>query len=300
MIQYKYIGILLTLLTLSLVAGAQIGGNTSPMQYSTHTYSIVMGEEDNTPLWRIYSGTLSVADVESGSYTPLTRNVDYAVNNDDISGGVAFIEVRFTGAMAPGDYTVAYEETNDDDCFKTEILEIEMQAPFDVDVALLNSADEEDCPDLSGDLQLPGFTDYQTAVAYNVTIENPDPSANDYAGDSWSFRFTVTASGQGGGSSATIDSVEVDYGYDTVVEETLTPGSTVSTYSSVVTVDNDPAVSQVVLTVYFSDALGVTQDIDFELSEIEGSYLELDTDLSELEENVIYAMPDVGDISALN
>lgn len=299
MINQLYKTIFVMVLTaITLGASAQVGGDSSPLQHSRHTYSIVMGYEANSPSWRIFSDHLSVADIEGGSYTPLTRNVAYSVVLDDIDGTDAIFKVEFNGTMTAGNYTMAYKENTADDCFKTEILQFVLHPSFDVDVALLVAGDLQDCGDLSGDPQLPGFTAFKTTIPYAVNLVSPDAGTG-YEGSQWSFRFTVSAVGQSGGTSATIESVGLDFNGDGI-DQTLTPGALASVYSETVLVSNLPAVSLVVLQVTYNDVLGVSQNVRCELTEIEGAYLEIDADNSNRVDHEIYAMPAAGDIIALN
>ncbi|MDA3817945.1 MAG: hypothetical protein PF486_11245 [Prolixibacteraceae bacterium] len=303
---FTYKNILLTAFLLMLVqfSMAQVGGNNSPLIFSTHTYRIVMGLETNIPSWRIYSGHLTTVEIESGSYETdrLVRNTDYTVNEDEIEGGIALFEVFFNNPtqMPVGDYTIAYNEINGDNCFKTVIYHIQLHTQFDVDVALDDALDAADCSDYSDSPQLPDFEDFQTRIPYRVTLVYPDAGTT-YGGDEWSFRFTATASGQDGGDDATVALVEVDFSDDATIDQTLTPTGTPSSYSEVVTVDNSSTkIHDVIVWVTYNDVLGVSQDIEFELTEIDGSYIENDVDNLNRVTHEIFEMPDVGDIIVLN
>lgn len=297
----KYI-LWVLLLVMAKCVFAQVGNNLTPMQYATHTYRITMGAEGNIPLWRIYSGHLSVNQIESGSFTALQRNVDYTVLADEISTGDAVFTVEYNGNMDPGAYTICYKENNEDECFKTEILEIDMQSPFDVDMTLADAADAANCPDMSAVPQQSG-TLYQTTIPYRIEIVYPllgGPEGG-YAGE-WSFNYQVSADGQGALDNARIAAINFDYGDDLTNDLTHTPAGNVSSYSGSVTVPNNnpDAVQVVVMYVTFNDVLGVAQDISVELSGIEGSWYEVDSDLNNSVSNTIFSMPAAGDINALN
>jgi hypothetical protein len=296
---YSKISITLLLLILSIIIKAQVGGNVTPMQYSTHTYSVDMEEESNNPVWKIYSGHISANDIESGGFEAnlVTRNVQYTVNSDDIIEGEAIIEILFNGNMVPGLYTISYLETNDDLCFKTIVLHITMQGPFDIDVNLDNPADAANCPDLSDLFKDPLATNYQTTIPYSISMVNPDTDDGFYSGSTWTFNYAVQITGRSAGLNSTIASVLIEYdGYSQLI--TL-PGTS-SAYNNSLTVNNSSTVTEVLISVTFNDQLGVTQDVRFELSEIEGAYLESDVDGFDRVDHVIFGMPDVGVITALN
>jgi hypothetical protein len=260
-----------------------------------------MGQEGNTPVWRIFEGQLSVNDVESGTFTALQRNTAYNVVKDDIEAGEAIFTVEYIGNMNAGNYTVAYTENNIDECFKTEILQIEMQESFNVDVALVSEDDAGRCPDLSGSPQNPGFADYRTIIPYRLTLETPDVAVG-YV-DEWSFNYNITVTSNGGSTDATVHSVEVDYNEDGGIDDTDTPSGSVSFYSQSVVVPNqnpDP-VANVILYIYINDVLGEAQNVEVEITGIEGSYLEVDGNSEgNTAQNGIWSMPDVGSISSLN
>jgi hypothetical protein len=288
------------MMLLSASVMAQVGDKFTPMQYSTHTYSVEMDEETNTPVWKIYKNHITANDVESGNFEAdlQTRNSDYLVLSDDIESGVAIIKIQYNGNMEPGNYTIAYRETNNDFCYKTLVKTITMQGPFDVDVELNNVSDADDCPDLSDEFKDPDADDYQTTIAYKISLVNPDPDTDDgYSGSSWSFNYDVEIEGRVAGQNSSIATVLVEYaGYSNEITVTGNP----SVYDNSLTVDNDPQVDEVIISVTYNDQLGVTQDVLFEISEIEGAYTEFDIDPFERVTNIIYGMPDVGDITAIN
>ncbi len=256
-----------------------------------------MGDDDDAPSWKVFSGHISAQDIDLGLGTLMTRNVDYVVDGENITGGEARITIDFSGAMAPGNYTLAYKETNDEDCFRTVVLQFTLQPPFDVDVTLANAGDAARCPDLSGKPEPPGFNTYRTTIRYLVSLTNPALPAL-YAGTYWQFRFTVTATGQGGGSSATVYEITADDGNNGSTDNTYTPASGLSTYSHDYSVLS--ANSAVLFTVTYNDVLGTEQNVRFELTAIEGSFLEIDVDANDRVDHIIYSMPDAGDIEAMN
>lgn len=285
------------------VAHAQVGGNASPLHTSVHTYKVTMGDELNTPTWNLYPGTATVASIESGSEVAYTRGVHYRVLDEDIVGGKAIVQIQYNGTapLSVGTYVLAYREINNKSCLKTNVLTIELQAPFDVDVELADAADAARCPDLSGTAQNSNFT---TSISYRVHMVSPASPPGYEEEGAWYFRYTVTAVGQSG-TAATIARIQVDDDGDAIPEFDNTPGTSASTYTSTYTV-TPASIREVIVTVTYNDVLGVDQSISFELSEIEGSYRELDADVlnSNPSDNTvthtIWSMPNVGAITALN
>lgn len=295
-LKYYFLIVLLVIILSSVKGFTQVGGNSAPLQNSTHTYRIDMGDVDDIPSWRIFDGTIDASDIDLGLGTVMIRGVDYKVTNENISGGEAFITIDFSGAMAPGDYTLAYKETNDDNCFRTVAFSFTLHPPFDVDVELVNAADALRCSDLSGTPELPGFTNYRTSITYRVYLASPDPDVNEYDGN-WQFRFIATATGQSG-ASASVYQVTADNGNNGSIENTYTPAVVLSTFSQDYAVSS--AYSEVLFTVIYNDVLGVDQNIRFELTAIEGGFREIDLDNNDRVNHVIWAMPNAGDIEAMN
>lgn len=292
-LKYKITVVFLMTLMLSLKVFSQVGGNSSPLQNSTHTYSILMGDDEDAPSWRILSGTLTAQDIDLGLGVVVVRNVGYIVEREEISGGYARITIEFSGTMAPGNYTMAYKETNDDNCFRTVAYNFTLHPPMDVDVVLANGADAARCPDLSGTPEPPGFRAYRTTVSYIVRLTHPAV----YAGTNWQFRLIATVTGQSG-ASATVYQITADDGNDSTIDNTFTPAPGLSTFSQDYAVSN--TYSQVLFTVTYNDVLGIDQNVRFEITAIEGSYLEIDVDASNRVDHTIYLMPAAGDLEAMN
>lgn len=273
-----------------------IGGNERPHQYSTHTYTVTMWDAGDQTVWRIFSGTLTSTDVESGTYTPLVRNTSYKVETDLPVSGTATFKVKFIGAMAPGPYTIVYKELksyadNDgDDCATTIVKNIEIVNPIDIMVEL-NNTNENICPEATGDDELNTTTDVEFKVKLNFPNYAATPTPDKYAGAHWYFRYTITVTGNGG-TSATIKSVTQD-------SNTINGNVAASTYTNVCTISNDD--SEVDFTVVLNDQLGVEQNVAVVISEVEGSYLEAETNMTNNSQTItIYSMPNISSITALN
>lgn len=302
--------ILLGLLLLHFASAAQIGGNVSPLQYSVHTYSVVMDDPSYNSNWGLYVAGTTDNQIINGTATALVNGVDYTqVGEPWESGGTTYFRIQFStianGPTALGQYVVGYKETTSDAflCVGAVSLTIEVFNPFDVDVELADPADQANCNDDTGDLKTPGNLASQTTVAYLVNVVYPGAGEGGYDQDlTWSFDFTVTADGAGSGTNATIASITAT-GTD-LIPRSYAGAVGTSSYTGSLTVDPSQ-VDPVTFTIVFNDVLGVNQAISFGIANIEGAYQEPDID--EVDgtpgnslTHTIYSMPNVGDIVAWN
>jgi hypothetical protein len=300
----------LLLLGVGNTVWAQIGGQFTPLQYSTHTYSIAMGDANFTPVWGVYVEGTDEGDIESGLAVEAS---DYEVYETKKLAGIAYFTVRFADnntAMATGNYVIGYKETTNDTklCTRAVVEPIILYNAFDVDVALHEDENPFDCPDGSGDLKGQDLTS-TTTIDYVVYVEYPTAGVplNGYLGlagggtEKWKFTFDVEVNGISG-TSATIASIEANaLGMAT---QTFSVTGTPSLYTGTCTVT--PArLTPVTFTVVYNDQLGVSQDVSFKIRAIEGAYQEPDIDevtgaAGNTVTHTIWAMPDVGAITALN
>lgn len=309
---YKKIGSLILLLIITLYVRAQIGGNSTPLLYSTHTYSILMGDDDYTPNWGLYpAGTLATA-IEDNSAVALISGVDYTVvalpPSQQVSGGYAYWRIQFNLNIAAGtNYVIGYKETTADlnKCLTARVMTVQVQEPFDVDISMSDPAsDGQRCGDESGVLQLPLSGTKQSTFIYTADITSPDLPSGGYEGggttDYWRFDFKIDVVGRGSlpGKDGTIASIRVEFGATT---QTFSPGT--SSYTTDIQV-NPASTTPVTFTVVYNEVPNITQDITFSISGIIGAYNELDIDernnhpeLNRVS-HVLFAMPDVGDITA--
>lgn len=314
----KYTSILIVLLLFTGVgAHAQltyeIGGDSVPLYQSTHTYRVEMSNTLNESYWNLYEGTLTVAEVQSGDYTPLVAKTDYGVEIEN-AGGFASITIRFLNPLPaatrpinydngtdPGRYTLTYRETTTDDykCFANEVFHIHVMPPIDIDIA--HVGDEYRCQDNSEVYQ--NTTESQSEAVYTVFIEYPDTLTTGTTGYSgtWEFYLNVNTQGDVVGQHTTIAGVVANTGGVTISNDT---GIGTRTYGAKFEV-TDANVHEIEFTVTYNDVLGVTQDITVNLTSISGRFNEVDADeIFGTEGNeithTIYAMPAVGVLSALN
>lgn len=315
----KYTSILIVLLLITGVgAHAQstyeIGGDSLPLYQSTHTYRVLMSNTLNESYWNLYEGTLTVAEVQSGDYTPLVAKTDYGVEIEN-AGGFAIITIRFLApslaATHPinyddgtndGRYTLTYREITTDDykCFANEVFHIHVMPPIDIDIAQ-DVEDQYRCQDQSGLYQT--TDESQSEFVYTVYIEYPDTLANGATGYSgtWEFYLNINTTGDVVGQHTTIAGVAENTGVVSITNDT---GIGTRTYGAKFEV-TDENVHEIEITVTYNDVLGVTQDISVYLTGISGKFNEVDADeIFGTQGNVIthtiYAMPAVGVLTALN
>lgn len=314
------IKVLLTIITTVIVQNlfAQIGGNLTPLQYSTHEYSAVKEHPSNNAVWNLYEridedGDLDIdADdltaleykIERGTAVALVVGTDYTkLSPVGADPARAYFRVQFstsTTTLPLGEYVIGYLETaaNGTFCTTSTVQVITIYSPFDIDVA---GDDGADCPDEAGDWIRDASTHiFQTEVTFLVNLTYPDAGSGGYDfTNPWRFRFDIAVNGVSG-SAAVINSVRITgTGY---TEQNYSPGT--STYYNVCTVTSE-STTQLVFTLTINDVLGVEQDIDFLISSILGSFREPDYDEAKnLPGNsidyTIYKMPASGEIIAIN
>lgn len=310
-IKIKIGALCLLMLTGALQTWAQIGGNLTPLLYSTHTYSVLMGDDDYTPNWGLYPAGTPATAIEDNSAVPLVNGTDYTIVtlplSQQVVGGRAFWRIRFDRNIAVGtSYVIGYKETTDDEneCLTAVVLTVTVQAAFDIDIALTDQTTNAlRCGDESNQLQAPGFGTMQSTYEYTVAITSPaTPPGYEGGGstDYWRFDFEIKMVGRGSlpGKDGTIASVTAEFGTET---HTFTAGTSTLTADLQV----DPAsTTPVTFTIVYNEVPNITQDITFSISGILGAYSEPDIDEQnnhpELNRvsHVLFAMPDVGAIAA--
>lgn len=298
----------LLLLGVGNTVWAQIGGQFTPLQYSTHTYSIAMGDANFTPVWGVYASTVSASEIEDGVATPVAGYE--LVVTPYKAAGVAYFKVRFAinnVGMPTGDYVIGYKEITNDTklCTRAVVQPITLFDAFDVDVKLPDGVPTANCPGGSEQLKGQDLTSTTTAQ-YIVYVNYPTAALDGYVAtggsEKWKFNFTIQISGISG-TSATINSVAVAATGLTPIPSYTVPAST-SVFNG--TCEVKPSnVTPLTFTVVFNDQLGVSQDVSFAIKAIEGAYLEPDIDevtggAGNTVTHTIWSMPNVGAITALN
>ncbi|MFA9392249.1 MAG: hypothetical protein ACERKD_20725 [Prolixibacteraceae bacterium] len=312
-------GLTLFSLLLGFSLYAQIGGNTTPLQYSVHTYSVVMDNSVYDAVWGIFPAGTSADDIEKGTAGALVPGTAYTILGIPWKeGSTAKFRVQFNGNMTAfdgtagsGEYVIGYMETTTGTsaCATASAMPFILYEPFDVDIDLLDSDDSGICSDQQGILLENSLATTHT-VEYTVFITSPSGGYVAVNDVQWQFDFLINVVGANPALNATIASI-VATNAD-MDAQSWDPGNQ-STYSATCAVspngpDPTPGVNQVTFTVEFNDQLGVEQDVTFTISNIFGYYGELDFDIidsgGDLNDNIatntIWSMPDVGLIEAMN
>lgn len=303
MLKIRYIlFVFLLLLVFSGSVFAQIGGDPTPLNNSTHQYSILMSDKTNNFAWSIYSGHITSTEIDNNTYSPLPVSY-YKVGEVDVNAtGEAYVWLTFNGlptnmpylgyGASLGTYTLAYKESTKGTykCERSVVFHFTMYPPLDVDISLANPTASK-CPDNSGVPQV-GVTSQSTRT-YNVDLVYPEVAPG-YV-QSWQFTLNIIVEGASG-ASATIKSVVIG-------ATTIADNINMSTYNFDFTAP--VGTRQVAVAVTFNDVLGVEQDLKLELQPISAFFSERDADeIDKTPGNIVsdkfFAMPNVGVISALN
>ncbi len=281
----KYSLLLISIFVVTMAnAQVHIGGTQTPMQYSTHTFSITMGNGANDVTWGIYDAGVTRPQIENSTATAYVSPGAYSIGigSPSISGNVASITIRFDGSLLlHTTYQLCYIEKSSDECLAYEFLSFEIQDPIDIDIDPDDFVrDSYICPDSSdyfivgnGTLTVPAT---QTTVTYHVVITNPNgvdsfyvPEPVNATNTTWGFNYKIAVTGQSGASS-TIAAINFN-----PAMATITPGTNV--YDGSATFSNSVIDYEIIVT--YNDVPGVSQRIDFNLTQIHGSYLEIDVDV---------------------
>lgn len=293
----------------------EIGGNLSPLKYAVHLYSIQMGDVTYTPNWALYQAGTTANEIEDGTaeLKKMTLGTHYAVLAPSASEAVdatrAYWKIQFKD-IAPGTYVIGYRESTGgtNDCLTAVVQGITVYPPLDVDIELVDSGDAASCGGQSGTPQgsTQNLNQLTTDVQYRVYMEYPDDPAYISSGGvgNWQFNFTVTATGAVAGANSTIAGISVNTGGTVTTPFASAVGQSNFTGTLLVPLGT----TEVVLTITYYDVLGVDQSIGLQLGSIFGAYQEADVDIVENTvggggnnfTHTIYAMPNVGAITALN
>lgn len=289
---------------------AQIGGNTSPLQYSVHTFSVEMDDVAYISTWGVYPSGTDATAIENGTATPLVNGTHYTLLQPVYTdAGFSYFEIQFSttanGPLATGGYVIGYKETTSDGnlCVTALTLDITVYGPFDVDVALNDAGDDTVCPDDSGDPKEAGELSTQTTIEYLVDVIYPGAGEGGYEEDNtWTFSFEIDVDGAGSGTNGTIAGITASGTGMTDISWGAAVGS--SNYNGSCTVDPSQ-VDPITFSITFNDVLGVNQNITFRIYDIQGTYQEPDIDevngtSGNSLTHTIYNMPDVGAILAWN
>ena len=220
---------------------------SNPLQNSRHRYTVQMGAIANlansTPDWYITTSTGTAVD-------PLLYSI---TQGSSATNDTATIVLN----MGQGDYLLSFVEENANGCSTIRQYPFEVGAPFDVDIAEVADA----CPTVSGQINNAIATATNTVVTYTVTLNTLN------YGSDWYFTFSLT--------SLPGFSADMDVSGIVVTGGAYTPKDSYSGDIEVQSTEDEVAIT-VTYTGFYDDAHDVTATI----SNIEGSYNEVDADFS--------------------
>jgi hypothetical protein len=187
-------------------------------------------------------------------------------------------EIEITDAMPLGNYVLVFTEESDAGCTTLRTYPFEVLGPFDVDIALTNSAtDDKRCPGISGSIveNADITTATTTTISYTITLGTADYDA------AWSFNLGVATAG-------VFDPADVDVPAAAI---TVTGGTyTVSdNYSG--HVDVAALTTSVTIEVAYEGFYVNEHDITVSLTNITGSFSESDANPTNAVTHTIYSMP---------
>jgi hypothetical protein len=234
----------------------------NPLQYSTHNYTVEMGDATNAYSWALYEsdGTTLVVN-DAANYEIVDNGLSADINNVD-----------FTFNMGNGTYYIEFTETGT--CTSVRRYTITLGDPFDVDITAASNT----CAEISGDVN----DDFTFATTTDVTYVI-DLITENYKAD-WSFDFTLA-------SIPVFDAADVEVSSITASDGTYSGDTSTGT----VTVANSEAspISQVTVTVTYSGIYSSLHTITATINDCTGSFNEVDADTSgdDITTHIIYRMP---------
>lgn len=230
--------------------GETAASASHPLQNSRHRYTVQMGAVANlansTPDW--YITTSAGVAVDAGLYT-ITQGS--SPTND-----TATIVLD----MGPGDYILSFVEENNNGCSTIRQYPFEVGEPFDVDIVEVADA----CPTVSGQINNTIATATTTVVTYTVNL-----NTSSYGSD-WSFRFSLTSSPGFGADMNVAAATDVVVAGGTYTQKDNYLGD----------VEVQSTENKVTITVTYTGFYDVAHDVTATISNIEGSYHEVDADFT--------------------
>lgn len=231
-------------------AGETPWSASQPLRYSTHRYSVVMGNTSNTYSWSIKDALGNTVDA-----------ANYVLTSS-ISGGSGLS--NFTFNMAEGTYHLIYTEA-EGTCSTIRQYTITLGGPFDVDIV-----DEPNtCASVSETISTFN-TVTPTTVDYVVNLNTPT-----YAGD-WHFTFTT---GYTGGSPGDLFLNAGDISITGIIGSgavNFVPGGNNYTGTVNVTYNSTTPTTSFIIRVVYRSVYASRFEVTASMTGITGSYGEID------------------------
>lgn len=250
--------------TRNIIAGAGESGTSAskPLQYSRHNYTVQMGD--------------AAANYASSSWH-IEDNADVVVNPANYilvaSQNVNNANATFTFNMVPGIYKLVFTEVGTNTCSTIRKYTITLGEPFDVDIDPVSS----DCAAASNVIY-DDLTETTTTIVYTVKLNTVNYGSN------WSFDFALNSVVAFGSPNLAVSSLTV-------------AGGTYSGTNYLGSVSVSDPVDEVAISVVYTGLYITSHDITATLSNIKGSFNEVDADILTGTGNsaghTIYSMPQI-------
>jgi hypothetical protein len=285
--------LLILLSALPRYAHAQMGGPSQPITLSTHTYTVNMFNGSNTVTWYIFEDGTNINNVDPDDYI-------YLLGEGTKDAGVASVQITFTAALytVGTTYVLGYREMEPSglSCLNYRFYDITIQPEFNIDIDTTGGSFPADiCPvepiSFRTDLT-PTLSDITHQSVYYVELLAPDGYGYD-----WTFSFALlTLAQRTGYDNADITDVTISgAGMSDIVYNSINAPTFEATVSSI-----PNGTTTVTVTVGYAFVPGSQHDIEFEISALRGSFLEVDSNDPQSEEHIIYRIPAPSALSAVD
>ncbi len=251
-------------------AGETATSASNPLQYSTHRYVVQMGDKANNS-----ANTGTGWYIEEADGDPVANNVaNYVLAHYGSSPTNDTISIRYN--MAPGEYVIYFAEVGDNGCSTIRSFPISLGDPFDADI--LTVADQ--CSGANGVI-FQNLQDSTTTVNYTIRL-----NTSSY-GSSWRFNFALSPTPAFANPDMEVQSV------------TPSPaGVTYNNGTGLVTVPS--TVQEVTMKVVYNGQYINNHDLQAILTNITGSFNEIDADATNTITHIIHAMPQAGTLAGID
>lgn len=254
-------------------AGETVISAQNPLQNSTHRYAVQMGDVANfsraNTRWHIETTTGTVVPDIAANYELVRPDAADVTSSGSDSATISF-------HMAPGIYMLYYTEENSNGCTTVRRFPISLGDPFDADILTV----DDKCSGANGVI-FQNLQDSTTTVNYTIRL-----NTSSY-GSSWRFNFALSPTPAFANPDMEVQSV------------TPSPaGVTYNNGTGLVTVPS--TVQEVTMKVVYNGQYINNHDLQAILTNITGSFNEIDADATNTITHTIHAMPQAGTLAGID
>lgn len=254
-------------------AGETAVSAQNPLQNSTHRYAVQMGDVANFPRantgWHIETTTGSLVPFIPANYELVRPDAADVTASGRDSATISF-------HMAPGNYMLYYTEESSNGCTTVRRFPISLGDPFDADILTVT----DQCSGADGVI-FQNLQDSTTTVDYTIRLNTSSYGSN------WRFNFALTPTPAFANPDMEVHSV--------------TPSPAGVTYNSGTGLVNVPStVQEVTLRVVYNGQYINNHSIQATLTNITGSFNEVDADAANTITHTIFAMPQAGTLAGID